>query len=206
VDENRIRVIHNGVDLATFAEAPRYPHPRPYVLGLGNLLPRKGFDVLIRAYARLENPRADLILAGSGPERSNLAALAGQVGVAGRVKFAGRVEGEEKVSLYRSAEFFVCPSRREPFANVLLEALASGLPIVASAVGGNGELVFDGEHGLLVPPEDDAALATAMGRLLDGKGLSARFRAAAARFVRDFDWPRIAGRYLDLYRQIADRR
>jgi len=71
------------------------------------------------------------------------------------------VTGDRKVSLFRSAVCFVCPSRREPFANVLLEALASGLPAVATDVGGNREIVLAGESGLLVPPGDPAALAAA---------------------------------------------
>jgi L-malate glycosyltransferase len=199
VAEHRIHTIHNGVDLAAFATGTPFPHPRPYLLGMGKFMRHKGFDVLLHVYARLPDPTPDLLLAGTGPEQPALEALTRQLGIAQRVRFLGFVEGQRKVNLLRSATFFVCPSRREPFANVILEAMAAGLPVVASAVGGNTELVYDGVHGLLFPAEDDAALACALQRLLAEPALLQRLRTAVPGFVRDFDWPRIAAQYLALY-------
>jgi glycosyltransferase involved in cell wall biosynthesis len=169
-------------------------------------MPRKGFDVLLRAYARLQDPAPDLLLAGPGPEKTRLRALAHQLGIAQRVTFLGFVGGQDKINLLRSAQFFVCPSRHEPFANAILEALAAGLPVVASAVGGNTELVRDGVHGLLFPAEDDVALAQALHRLLAEPALLARLRAAVPGFVRTFDWPLVATRYLELYQELVARR
>jgi len=206
VEQRRIRVIHNGVDLARFANAGAFDHPRPYILALGNLSHRKGFDVLLRAYARLSQPRADLIIAGDGAEADALERLAGELGISGRVRFLGQVEGQTQVDLYRSADFFVCPSRREPFANVILEALASGLPVVASSVGGNLQLVNDGVHGLLFPSEDDAGLATAMQQLIGQPRLIAGMSRSALEFVKDFNWPVVAERYLNLYREVLQFR
>ncbi len=206
VDERRVRIIHNGVDLATFAHGQPFDHPNPYVLGLGNLSHRKGFDVLLRAYARLQEPTHDLIIAGDGPESTSLRQLAGELGVSRRVRFLGAVEGQRKVDLYRSARFFVCPSRREPFANVILEALASRLPVVASKVGGNTELVKDGGHGLLFESEDDSALAAGMRQLLQQPDYTNRLGEAAGRFVKEFDWPVVAERYLNLYREVVQFR
>jgi glycogen(starch) synthase len=203
VAEQRIHTIHNGVDLAEFATGTPFPHPRPYILGVGKLMRHKGFDVLLRAYARLRQPTPDLLLAGSGPELPALEALTRQLGIAQQVKFLGLVTGQNKVNLFRSAEFFVCPSRREPFANVILEALAAGLPVVASAVGGNTELVRDGAHGLLYPPEDDGALASTLQRLLAEPALHQRLRNAVPGFVRDFDWSLVATQYLALYRKLS---
>ena len=129
VKGDRIHIIHNGVDLELFSRGKTFPHPRPYVLALGNLIPRKGFDILLKAYAGLKEPTPDLIIAGPGPEEDNLKRMTGDLGIDSKVHFTGFIGGQQKVDLYRSAEFFVCPSRKEPFANVILEALASGLPV-----------------------------------------------------------------------------
>jgi glycogen(starch) synthase len=205
VGADRIYTIHNGVDLTAFATGTPFPHPRPYMLGMGKMMRHKGFDVLLRAYARLATSSPDLLLAGSGPERPSLEALTQQLGIASRVHFLGFVDGQQKVNLFRSAQFFVCPSRREPFANVILEALAAGLPVVASAVGGNTELIQDGAHGLLFPSADDLTLASTLQRLLDDPMLLSRLRAAIPRFVRDFDWPVVAARYRGLYHDLLHR-
>ena len=203
VNENQVRVIHNGVDLSEFADAPPFSHPRPYILALGNLLHRKGMDVLIRSYARLASPRADLLIAGTGGELEALRALSNELGVASRVRFVGFVSGVEKVSLYRGAEFFVCPSRREPFANVILEAMAAGLPVVATDVGGNRQLVGSGRHGLLCRSEDVEGMAEALGTLLDSPGRLSESRAAVPEYVARYGWERIAQEYASLYDEVA---
>jgi glycosyltransferase involved in cell wall biosynthesis len=200
VAEKRIHIIHNGVDLAAFAHGTPFPHPRPYLLSLGKLKPHKGIDILLRAYARLPNPAADLLIAGHGGQRAALETLAQQLGIGSRVRFVGFVSGQEKINLYRSAMFFVCPSRREPFANVILEALAAGLPVVASAVGGNRELVHHERHGLLFPAEDEPALASVLHCLLDTPTLLPCLRANVPGFVQQFDWSSVAQQYLALYR------
>jgi glycogen(starch) synthase len=203
VDAQRIYVIHNGVDIAAFAQAGAFDYPRPYMLGVGKFMRHKGFDVLLRAYARLRRPAADLLLAGQGPEQPRLERLAYELGIADRVKFLGFLSGADKLAVFKSAQFSICPSRREPFANVILEALASGLPVVASAVGGNTELIRDGVNGLLFPSEDDAALARALQHLLDQPALMPRLRAAIPALIRPFDWPLVAARYLALYQELA---
>ncbi len=202
VDERRVHVIHNGVDRTAFATASPFPHPRPYILGLGNLIPRKGFDILLRAYARLLDPPADLLIAGRGSEEAMLRGLGRELGIARRVTFVGFVEGQAKIDLYRSARFFVCPSRTEPFGNVILEAFAAGLPVVASAVGGNVELVAEGERGLRFDSGQDDALAACLRRLLESPDRVSTMGDAVTRYVGDFDWPAVAGRYADLYRSL----
>lgn len=203
VDRERITIINNGVDLAAFAAAEPFPHPRPYILGFGSLVPHKGFDLLVEAYARLHGPPLDLLIAGDGAEGAALTAQAARLGIGDRVRLLGPVTGERKVSLYRSAAFFVCPSRREPFANVILEALASGLPVVATDIGGNREIVRPEVNGLLCQPESAAALAAAMERLLADSPLVARLREAAVPSVAGHDWPRVAERYVEVYRSVV---
>jgi glycosyltransferase involved in cell wall biosynthesis len=203
VEDERLLVIHNGVDLAAFQRWAPFDHGRPYILALGTFSHRKGFDVLLRAFARLVEPRVDLLIAGSGPEEPALRELTQQLGLSERVRFTGVVSGQTKVNLYRSAEFFVCPSRREPFANVILEAMASGQPVVASSIGGNTELVRDMRNGLLFPSENELALAAALERLIRHPELAAKLGRAAEEFAKSFDWPVVAEKYLDLYHEVV---
>ena len=120
-----------------------------------------------------EDPSVHLVLAGAGKGLTAYTALVGEHHLQDRVHFVGIVEGIVKIQLYQHCLFFVCPSRREPFATVNLEALAAGRPIVATAVGGNLEVVREGENGFLVPPDDPDALATRMLTLLKDPTLRA---------------------------------
>jgi glycosyltransferase involved in cell wall biosynthesis len=205
VEEKKISTIHNGVNLARFSRAEPYSHPNPYMLAVGNLIPRKGFDILLRAYAMLEGTKPDLLLAGAGPEKNNLVALAKELDIDGRIGFLGHVDGQKKIDLYCSSLFFICPSRKEPFANVIIEAMAAGLPVVASAVDGNAELVHHEKHGLLFPAEDIQALSAALERLIGDAALVEQLGSAASDFVKRFDRAVIAGEYLNLYRSVAKK-
>jgi glycosyltransferase involved in cell wall biosynthesis len=203
VAAERIVTINNGVDVAAFAAAEPFPHPRPYILGLGSLVRHKGFDLLVDAYAQLPHPAVDLLIAGGGAEAGVLEHRIAQLRLRDCVQLLGPVTGDRKVSLYRSAEWFVCPSRREPFANVILEALASGLPVVATDVGGNRELVQPEVNGLLCQSESPAALATAMQRLLGEAAFTDRLRGGARSSIADRDWSEVATRYVDVYRTVV---
>jgi glycosyltransferase involved in cell wall biosynthesis len=203
VAADRIVTINNGVDVTAFATAEPFSHPRRYLLGLGSLVRHKGFDLLIDAYARLRDPAVDLLIAGDGGESAALEAQVERLGLRDRVRLLGPVTGDRKVSLYRSAELFVCPSRREPFANVILEALASGLPVVAADVGGNPELVTPEVNGLLCRPESPTAIAAAIQQLLDEPAVTRRLRAAAPQSIAGHDWPRVAMRYVETYRAVV---
>ena len=203
--QDRLHTIHNGVNLSQFAQAPR-PLDRPYLLSLGNLWPRKGFDLVLSAFAQLKTQHLDLVIAGEGPEGPALRRLADALGLSARVRFLGQVVGEAKAGWYRHAEAFVCASRREPFANVILEAQAAGLPVVATAVGGNTELVQHLRNGLLCPAEDVTALTAALNQLLHDRELAQRLRRNVPTMVQRFDWSAIAREYLTLYRQVVNTR
>lgn len=203
VPDERITVIHNGVDLAQFARHAPFDHPGPYMLGLGNLKTRKGFDVLVRAYAELRDPPMDLLIAGDGEEAQALNDLARDLGVAERIRFIGRIDGQDKVNLYRSAELFVCPSRQEPFANVILEAMACDLPVIASNVGGNVEMVVEGETGLLFETENAASLTAALQQMIDDAPRRDRMREATRQRAQLFDMDRVVDRYAELYQRVS---
>jgi glycosyltransferase involved in cell wall biosynthesis len=206
---SRITMIPNGVDVDRFGTGPAFRHPRPYVLAVGRLARQKGFDVLLRAFvdlAPVDPP--DLLVAGDGPERADLVSLADRLGLRPRVHFLGAVDQATVASLYRGAAVVASPSRWEGLPLVVLEGMAAGRAVVAAAVDGVPDAIAPGETGILVAPEDTAALAAALEDLLGNDAERARLGAAArAAAERAFVWPQIAARYLDvLARVTAPRR
>ena len=200
--------IYSGFSLDEFdAGQAAYPHPCPYLLALGRIVPQKGFDVLIDAYARLSARMADapdLLIAGEGPERDILQKRVGDLGLTDRVHLIGFADRPTAVSLFRGCEMFILPSRHEPQGIVNLEAMACAKPVIASRVGGVPEIVLDGVTGLLVPGEDPAALAQALeGLLADPQKAKALGDAGRARVVAEFTWPRIADQYFEIYNTVC---
>lgn len=196
--------VYSGYSQEEFEAGPTsYPHPRPYLLGIGRVVPQKGFDVLIDAYARLSARRTDapdLLIAGDGPERESLQKRASDLGLTDRVHLIGFADRPTAVSLFRGCEMFVLPSRHEPQGIVNLEAMACAKPVIASRVGGVPEIVLDGVTGLLVPSEDASALALALESLLaDPDRARALGEAGQARATAEFTWPRIADQYFEIY-------
>ena len=187
-----VRSIPNGVPDAALEPLPRQ-FDRPTIGSLGRLDRQKGYDVLLHALASL--PDAALVLVGDGPERSSLEALASSLGVDDRVRFVGwHAEPRRYLTTF---DVFALPSRFEGFPLAIVEAMLAGLPVVASAVGSVPEAVREGETGLLVPPDDEAALTAALRRLLAepsvrlrlgerGRAL-ARERFTAAAMARSFE-------------------
>jgi glycogen(starch) synthase len=200
----RGRVVYNGISVGD-ADAEPFEHPRPYVLAIGRHVAQKGFDVLLRAMAALVADPAfghDLILAGEGAEHGALRALADQLGLGGRVVFPGRVDHAAAMRLFAGCSFFVLPSRHEPFGIVNLEAMAAGKALVATRVGGVPEIVTDGGNGLLVPGEDAAALAAAIGRLAADGNFRERLGQNGKARAAEFTWPATADQYVQVYETV----
>jgi glycosyltransferase involved in cell wall biosynthesis len=145
------------------------------------------------------------VIAGRGTERSACATLARDLGIGERVHFPGVVQGAEKVALFRNCLFFLCPSRREPFATVNLEALAGGKAIVATAVGGNPEVVVDGVNGFLAAPGEPDALVPPMLRLLGDPALREAMGRESSRLAPRFDWEGIVGQYVAVFEEARAR-
>jgi glycosyltransferase involved in cell wall biosynthesis len=220
LDPDRVSVVPEGIDLSRWQpsgaeDAPAdggSPAPEagareaappaatpPVVLSVARQYPRKNTATLVRAFrsVRVAHPRARLRVVGDGPELPRLRELAARSGVEEAVDFLGRVEDPADLRReYRRADVFCLPSLQEGFGIVFLEAMASGLPVVAGDAAAVPEVVPHGEAGLLVAPRDEAALAAALERLLDDPGLREEMGEAGRRRARDFGWDRVARRFL----------
>ncbi|HSP38480.1 MAG TPA: glycosyltransferase [Frankiaceae bacterium] len=204
-----IRVAPCGVDLSMFSpEGPTEPraNDRYRLVFVGRLVERKGIGNIISALADV--PNAELVVAG-GPDRSELEddreihrlrSLAEDDGVADRVVFRGRVSRNDLPALLRSADAVLCVPWYEPFGIVPLEAMACGIPVVASAVGGLIDSVVDGTTGLHVPPRSPERIAEALNELLPDEDRRRTFGAAGARRARSrYSWDRVASLTLQAY-------
>lgn len=198
-----VPVIPNGVDTDLFFPAP----PRPGLMGdgpvrllaVGRLVGQKGFDLLFDALARPGLERAELDLVGDGEWRDTLQAQADRLGLSGRIRFRGWLDRADLATVYREADLFVLSSRDEGMPNVVLEAMASGLAVVSTAVAGACDLVADERTGLLVPTENSGALAVALCRLVGDPAERAVFGARGrARAQESYSWRAAATGFLDL--------
>lgn len=171
------------------------------VLTLAALVARKGVDLLLRAQAALDGERGVLAVAGDGPERARLEALARELGLAAHVRFLGR--REDRADLLGACDVFALASRAEGLGVAALEAMACGRPVLATRVGGLAEAVVHEGTGLLVAPDDAEALADAWRRLRADPALRARLGAAGpARLDQGFRAPQMVAAYERLYREV----
>ncbi|WP_433868801.1 glycosyltransferase [Saccharopolyspora sp. CA-218241] len=212
---DRAAIVPCGIDLAKFRpDGPRFPRgERPRVVSIGRLVERKGVDAVIEALAAV--PDAELLVAGgpappawdTDPEVARLRRIARERGVADRVVFLGPIDHDDAPALYRSADVVVTAPWYEPFGTVPLEAMACGVPPVATAVGGHLDTVVDGGTGLLVPPRDRAALAAALRDLLTRPARRADLGAAGVRRVREkYAWDRLVRDTETVYRGVLAAR
>jgi glycosyltransferase involved in cell wall biosynthesis len=193
-DAERIVVIPNGVETSRYARPAlrgalghelQIPEGSYLIGSVGRLSHQKGFDLLITALSSLPQTTTYLLLFGKGEERQSLERQAAACGIGDRVRFAGYRDDME--AIYGALDLYVHPARFEGMPNAVLEAMAAGCPIVATAIDGSQELIEDGVHGWLVPPEDPRALACAIGAALaDSDEARRRGAAAQARAAREY--------------------
>lgn len=205
-----LRVWARGVDTSLFTPARRSadwrtrvagPSPRLIILYVGRLSHEKNLDALATSYAALKDERVHLVLVGDGPARAALEArLAGR-----RVTFTGYLSGTELAEAYASADLFAFPSLTETFGQVVQEAMASGLPIVAFAAEGVRDQVRDGETGMLVAPGDTAAFAAAMRALVHAPERRAALGERARSVALGRTWDHVMDELLSLYAAVAAR-
>lgn len=198
-------VVPNIINLERFSAAASLPAAggaAPAILVARNLEAIYDNATALRAFAIVAaaRPGARLTVAGSGPLRAALEQLARELGVAAAVTFTGRVDNAGMAALYRQADMMLNPSLVDNMPNSVLEALASGVPVVSTDVGGVPYLVQDGHTALLVPPQAPQAMAAAMLRLLDEPALAAALREAGLRYVQQYTWPNVRPKLLQAYR------
>ena len=192
-------VIPNGVDPSEFRGVPPETDLDDYVLGVGRLVPQKGFDVLIDAFASVQLAQLNLALVGDGFERDRLRDRATDRGIGSRVHFIPAVDRPRVARFMCGARAFALPSRGEPFGIALLEAMAAGVPAVATAAGGIPEFASDGVNALLVEPDNARRLAAAIARVAFEPKLRARLIAGGRATANAHAWGRIAEQYEELY-------
>ena len=202
----RIEVLRNGVDLDLFREQERAEVRRelnisgPTLISVGLLIPRKGHELIIQTLVSL--PDAQLLICGEGPMRHQLARHAERLGVSNRVRFLGRVAHEELSRYYSAADVLVLASFREGWPNVLLEAMACGTPVVATAVGAVPEFIDHPHAGRIVQERTAPAIAEAVRAILDNPPSRKDVRKYASRF----SWTETTKGLLALFSEITARK
>ena len=206
IASEKIHHIPNGVNLESFS-----PRPSPLsgqlqkrfrgvslFLCVANFLPVKGQDILLRALALLPENVGAVIFIGDGPERPRLEKLVVELKLTSRVEFAGRIPHAEIAEWMNAVDALVIPSRNEGWPTVIFEAMACGLQVVGTAIGGIPEAINSEDYGMLVQPEDPAALASALARGAQRKPDKNQLRRRAERF----SWERLSEQVLQVYRAV----
>ena len=214
LDPARVHVVPNGIAVEEFASGSRDEAraklglgSEPILLCVGRLARDKGFGNAIEALGRIGAPEARLVVLGSGPERALLEETARKAGVSNRVDFLGSKPRAEVVDHLGAADVFLFPTERDEAAPLVpLEAMAAGLPVVASDIGGGAELIESGKSGLLIPPADVDALARAIDSLLADDALRRRMgEAARERIVERYTIEAMTRQTVAVYELAAKR-
>lgn len=203
--ECEIHVVPNGVDCEFFQPASGCEteiEQSLKIVCVSRLIGRKGVDLLLEAFssACLNGSRFKLLIAGGGPLEAKLKKKSAELGISDKVKFLGNKNRSEVVEILRGGDIFVLPSHSEGMSNSLLEAMACGLPVVATDTG-DSSLLIDG-NGRVVPPGDIRAMAGAIAELSSSRNLRAQMGTRSRKIALGLTWGAVAGRYLSAYEKI----
>jgi teichuronic acid biosynthesis glycosyltransferase TuaC len=208
IPDQQLHVMRNGVDLQRFS--PQEPAQArqalavagaPVLLSVGHLIERKGHHLVVAAMPKVlaQFPQARLLIAGEGEERGRLTALIESLNLQASVTLVGAIANEKMAQWYSAADLMVLASSREGWANVLLEAMACGTPVVATRIWGTPEVITTDAVGVLVDERSSDGLASAMLSLLQNP----RSRAAVRAYAEGFSWEQTSSKQLDLFRRLA---
>ncbi len=190
--------IPNGVETGRFTPIERPENPKVKIIFIGRLIPRKGFHRVVRALPKVSemvNVPFTVEVVGTGAHRAELDALAEELQVSQYISYVGMVPYDQLEKLYQYADIFVLTSLSEGMPSVILEAMGSGLPIIASNVGGNNEIVHEGGNGFLIMGDDITLLADRMVTLINDSSLRKRMGNASREYAMQYDWKHIMNRY-----------
>lgn len=193
--------IPNGVETDRFTPIERPENPKVKIVFIGRLIPRKGFHRVVRALPKvrtLTNIPFTVEVVGTGVHRAELDILAEQLGVSQFISYVGMVPYDQLEKSYQYADIFVLTSLSEGMPSVILEAMGAGLPVIASNVGGNNEIVHEGENGFLILGDDIDLLADRIALLINNSSLRKQMGAKSREFAMQYDWKHIMNRYNDL--------
>ena len=197
-----IKIISNGVDLDRYKTDQRdWEFPR--LLSVGRIVHQKGLDLAMHALAGLKDIQWEWYIAGDGPQMPIMQSLAKELGIGDRVIFLGWQSREQLKESYKHSNVFLFPSRHEGMPNAVLEAMASGLPVIASCIAGSEELVIDSKTGYLVPSEDIESLRGALKKILNDPILRKQMGIASRRYVEEhYSWESTAQQYALLLEKV----
>lgn len=193
--KKKIDIIYNGIDLKRYTGNYDVKITPAQIIAVGRLNKMKGFDLLIQAVAGIKT-QCQLVIAGDGPEKENLENLAKMLGIEGKVLLLGRLEKEQLIHFYQESSIFCMSSYNEGMSNAMLEAIACGLPVVTTQVGGVAELING--NGIIVPCGDSFALQEAIETLLENPERLVQCRNRSLQIAADFSWKKITNNFLDL--------
>jgi len=204
--EQEIGIIHNGIDVGQFKPDPSRKNPDEFVItpGGSRITARKGLGYLVEAVSELvpEYPNIRLRIMGEGNESERLKIMVSKLKLEKNVEFLGRVPHDDTVPKYQEADLFVLPSLNEGMSNAMLEALATGLPIVTTNTGGASELVKVGENGFIVEFENSRDIAEKIRTIMDDKDLMESMSRKSLEMSKEMSWQSVSGRYVDEYEKI----
>ncbi len=205
--EQEIEIIYNGVDIEEFKPGLdiEYPSEAFRIICVSRITGRKGIQYLIEAVSRLisKYPQIQLQIVGEGDEKKNLVEQAKKLKLENIVEFCGLIEHNKLPIYYQDADIFVLPSLNEGMSNTMLEALSSGLPIIATDTGGTRELVREGVNGFVVKMRDSDDIAQKIEKLIQNEDLRRNMAIESRKIAEKFSWKNIAGQYLAIYKKIT---
>lgn len=206
LSRNKIKTISNGVDKVFLDIDKTFTHDRPTrIIVVGSLIPRKSIETVLCAIANLINSlELELTIIGDGLEREKLLNLTRTLRLSECVKFTGNLPAEVVLEYLSMADIFVLASKSEGRPNVLLEALAAGVPVIASKIPGVTDIIKNGESGFLFKQGDPKALSSAINQLVSNKALFEKFSMAGRKYIHDnnIDWESSAKKYVYEYHEI----
>ncbi len=200
--------IPNGVETDRFKPIDRVANPKVKLLFIGRLIPRKGFQRVVRALPRVRELAKlpfEVEVVGTGAHQEELDDLAAGLEVSELIRYVGQVPYDKLEKSYQYADVFVLTSLSEGMPSVILEAMGAGLPIVASDVGGNNEIVLEGENGFLIGGEDEELLAQRLAELINNRDLRTQMGGRSRELALQYDWREIMGQYDSLYKQHSEK-
>lgn len=199
-----VGVVGDGFDPDEFRNPRPYQYPAPYVLAMGRLVYKKGFDILVRAFAQIaaEFPQIHLLIAGDGAERAALEHLIDKLNLHGRVVLLGFADRATSIALFWGCEFFVLSSRLEPFGIVVAEAMAAHKAVLATKSGGVVDLVQPGVNGLLVDADVDA-LANGLREMLAHPDATRALGERAHQTIQAHTWTAVTQQYDVIFRRVV---